>query len=176
MSTLCILLPICFCSCDSGGDCECLCTAIAAYAEECNRRGVYIRWRSQELCRMLKLYTSATSGLCWLDTAQLTVFVAFCFSSALQCEKGLVYNPCGPTCSPSCPYVQQDSYSLCSAFSCVEGCFCPPRMVLNGKTISKIFSPKGEVILDGTLECVQYINTSRYFMLKYISPKTFRLF
>ncbi|CAL8292204.1 unnamed protein product [Lota lota] len=38
------------CGCDSGGDCECLCTALAAYAEECNRRGVYIRWRSQELC------------------------------------------------------------------------------------------------------------------------------
>ncbi|XP_061877505.1 SCO-spondin isoform X1 [Entelurus aequoreus] len=38
------------CGCDSGGDCECLCTAIATYAEECNRRGIYIRWRSQELC------------------------------------------------------------------------------------------------------------------------------
>ncbi|KAM9306065.1 SCO-spondin-like, partial [Gastrophryne carolinensis] len=40
------------CGCDSGGDCECLCTAIATYAEECNRRGIYIRWRSQELCPM----------------------------------------------------------------------------------------------------------------------------
>ncbi|KAI5606502.1 SCO-spondin, partial [Silurus asotus] len=40
------------CGCDSGGDCECLCTAVAVYAEECNRRGVYIRWRSQELCPM----------------------------------------------------------------------------------------------------------------------------
>ncbi|XP_074753624.1 SCO-spondin-like [Athene noctua] len=38
------------CGCDSGGDCECLCTAIATYAEECGRRGVHIRWRSQELC------------------------------------------------------------------------------------------------------------------------------
>uniref|UniRef100_A0A087Y443 SCO-spondin n=1 Tax=Poecilia formosa TaxID=48698 RepID=A0A087Y443_POEFO len=38
------------CGCDSGGDCECLCTAVASYAEECNRRGVYIRWRSQDLC------------------------------------------------------------------------------------------------------------------------------
>uniref|UniRef100_A0A8C8ASN0 VWFD domain-containing protein n=1 Tax=Otus sunia TaxID=257818 RepID=A0A8C8ASN0_9STRI len=36
--------------CDSGGDCECLCTAIATYAEECSRRGIHIRWRSQELC------------------------------------------------------------------------------------------------------------------------------
>ncbi|XP_062907004.1 SCO-spondin [Mobula hypostoma] len=38
------------CGCDTGGDCECLCTAIAAYAEECNKRGVYVRWRSQDLC------------------------------------------------------------------------------------------------------------------------------
>ncbi|KAM6142205.1 LOW QUALITY PROTEIN: SCO-spondin-like [Phoenicopterus ruber ruber] len=38
------------CGCDSGGDCECLCTAIAAYAEECGRRGIHLRWRSQELC------------------------------------------------------------------------------------------------------------------------------
>ncbi|XP_068790174.1 SCO-spondin-like [Struthio camelus] len=40
------------CGCDSGGDCECLCTAIAAYAEECGQRGVHVRWRSQELCPM----------------------------------------------------------------------------------------------------------------------------
>ncbi|CAG2067595.1 unnamed protein product, partial [Timema podura] len=39
------------CACDMGGDCECLCTAIAAYAQECNIRGVPIRWRSQKLCR-----------------------------------------------------------------------------------------------------------------------------
>ncbi|XP_072324712.1 LOW QUALITY PROTEIN: SCO-spondin [Scyliorhinus torazame] len=40
------------CGCDTGGDCECLCTAIATYTEECNKRGVYIRWRSQDLCPM----------------------------------------------------------------------------------------------------------------------------
>ncbi|XP_069586533.1 SCO-spondin-like [Ranitomeya imitator] len=40
------------CGCDSGGDCECLCTAIATYVEECNQRGIYIRWRSQSLCPM----------------------------------------------------------------------------------------------------------------------------
>lgn len=39
------------CGCDQGGDCECLCTALAAYAQECNNRGVPIHWRSQELCR-----------------------------------------------------------------------------------------------------------------------------
>ncbi|XP_071503197.1 mucin-5B-like [Diadema antillarum] len=38
------------CGCDYGGDCECLCTAIAAYAQECNARGVPIKWRSNDLC------------------------------------------------------------------------------------------------------------------------------
>ncbi|KAM9077004.1 LOW QUALITY PROTEIN: SCO-spondin-like [Megaptera novaeangliae] len=36
--------------CDSGGDCECLCSAIATYADECSRPGTHMRWRSQELC------------------------------------------------------------------------------------------------------------------------------
>ena len=39
------------CGCDSGGDCECMCTAIALYAQMCNERGVPIKWRSQDLCR-----------------------------------------------------------------------------------------------------------------------------
>ncbi|XP_068160698.1 SCO-spondin [Antennarius striatus] len=90
------------CGCDSGGDCECLCTAIAVYAEECNRQGVYIRWRSQELC-------------------------------PLQCENGLVYDPCGPACSPSCPGVRHSPASQCGALSCVEGCFCPAGTVLRGE-------------------------------------------
>uniref|UniRef100_G3N7U1 SCO-spondin n=1 Tax=Gasterosteus aculeatus aculeatus TaxID=481459 RepID=G3N7U1_GASAC len=89
------------CGCDSGGDCECLCTAIAAYAEECNHRGVYIRWRSQELCPM-------------------------------QCDNGLVYDPCGPACSHSCPSVQPSPHSQCGALSCVEGCFCPAGTVRHG--------------------------------------------
>uniref|UniRef100_A0A8C7VBG6 SCO-spondin n=1 Tax=Oryzias sinensis TaxID=183150 RepID=A0A8C7VBG6_9TELE len=89
------------CGCDSGGDCECLCTAIASYAEECNRRGVYVRWRSQELC-------------------------------PLQCEKGMIYEPCGPACSQSCPSVQQRSYSRCEVLSCVEGCFCPAGTIRHG--------------------------------------------
>uniref|UniRef100_A0A6Q2XSV2 SCO-spondin n=1 Tax=Esox lucius TaxID=8010 RepID=A0A6Q2XSV2_ESOLU len=89
------------CGCDSGGDCECLCTAVSAYAEECNRRGIYIRWRTQELCPM-------------------------------QCENGLVYEACGPACSPTCPSVAQSPDSKCGALSCVEGCFCPTGTVLHG--------------------------------------------
>lgn len=40
------------CACDQGGDCECLCTALAAYAHACTVKGVPIRWRTPDLCRM----------------------------------------------------------------------------------------------------------------------------
>ncbi len=44
------------CHCDRGGDCECLCTAVAAYARACNEAGVSVRWRTQERCGESDLY------------------------------------------------------------------------------------------------------------------------
>ncbi|XP_061400312.1 mucin-6-like, partial [Musca vetustissima] len=38
------------CACDQGGDCECLCTAVAAYAHACSQKGVQIRWRTPHFC------------------------------------------------------------------------------------------------------------------------------
>lgn len=39
------------CACDSGGDCECFCTAVASYAEACNAVGVCVSWRTPKICR-----------------------------------------------------------------------------------------------------------------------------
>lgn len=39
------------CACDQGGDCECLCTAVAAYAHACAMRGIPIKWRTPDICR-----------------------------------------------------------------------------------------------------------------------------
>jgi len=38
------------CACDTGGECECFCTAVAAYAHECNKRGFHPYWRTQDMC------------------------------------------------------------------------------------------------------------------------------
>ncbi|KAL7867728.1 hypothetical protein SRHO_G00091120 [Serrasalmus rhombeus] len=39
------------CACDTGGDCECFCTAVAAYAAACNEKGACISWRTPTICR-----------------------------------------------------------------------------------------------------------------------------
>lgn len=38
------------CNCNLGGDCECLCTSVAAYAYKCCQEGVPVRWRSPTVC------------------------------------------------------------------------------------------------------------------------------
>uniref|UniRef100_H3C5Q2 Otogelin like n=1 Tax=Tetraodon nigroviridis TaxID=99883 RepID=H3C5Q2_TETNG len=40
------------CNCNRGGDCECLCTSIAAYAHKCCQQGITIQWRSPSVCQL----------------------------------------------------------------------------------------------------------------------------
>ncbi|XP_051564620.1 otogelin-like isoform X2 [Myxocyprinus asiaticus] len=38
------------CGCNRGGDCECFCTSVSAYAHRCCQKGVTIDWRSPSIC------------------------------------------------------------------------------------------------------------------------------
>uniref|UniRef100_A0A8C1YUL6 Otogelin n=1 Tax=Cyprinus carpio TaxID=7962 RepID=A0A8C1YUL6_CYPCA len=54
------------CGCNRGGDCECFCTSVAAYAHRCCQKGVTIDWRSPSVCPLgkgpLKLLTYRERG------------------------------------------------------------------------------------------------------------------
>ncbi|CAK9818181.1 SSPO [Anthophora quadrimaculata] len=101
------------CGCDTGGDCECLCTALAAYAQECNAKGVPIRWRSQELCPIQCDKTCSS------------------------------YSPCVITCPrETCDnlMILKDKSHLCSQDTCVEGCSiksCPQNQVYSNDSYTE---------------------------------------
>ncbi|XP_071561739.1 hemocytin [Temnothorax nylanderi] len=101
------------CSCDAGGDCECLCTALAAYAHECNVRGVPVKWRTQELCPLQ------------CD------------------EKCSTYSPCVSTCPrETCDnsMTVKDGSHLCAEDTCVEGCQfqpCPEGQVYRNSSYTE---------------------------------------
>uniref|UniRef100_A0A3Q1ET69 Otogelin n=1 Tax=Acanthochromis polyacanthus TaxID=80966 RepID=A0A3Q1ET69_9TELE len=42
------------CACSRGGDCECFCTSVAAYAQRCCHQGVPVDWRSPSMCLLGK--------------------------------------------------------------------------------------------------------------------------
>lgn len=141
--------PLCpFGSCDSGGDCECLCTAIATYAEECGQRGVHIRWRSQDLCRES---LSPVPGMGWGVRAGGPAHPGAGriqprdppASAALQCDGGQEYSACGPPCPQTCQNFGLELPEHCDTMSCLEGCFCPEGKVLHGECGAAVGLPWG---------------------------------
>ncbi|XP_034418342.1 mucin-5AC-like [Cyclopterus lumpus] len=89
------------CGCASGGDCECLCTAVASYAKACNEAGACVKWRSPKLC---------------------PIFCDF-YNKPDECEWH--YKPCGVDCMKTC---RNPSGNCSSLITALEGCYpqCPP--------------------------------------------------
>ncbi|XP_076847022.1 mucin-2-like isoform X2 [Brachyhypopomus gauderio] len=99
------------CACDTGGDCECFCTAVAAYAAACSQHGACIMWRSPTICPLFCDYYNSPEGCEWH------------------------YKPCGQSCMKTC----QNPSGVCfNEIHPLEGCFpqCPSnRPFLEEKTM-----------------------------------------
>ncbi|XP_033761285.1 SCO-spondin-like isoform X2 [Pecten maximus] len=157
------------CSCDKGGDCECLCTAIASFAELCNAEGVHVKWRTPRFCPIMceggRRYTPCRSP-CEQTCENIgnepepycndTQCVEGC-----SCPEGYVENGKDGECMPAdkCPCRYQgaifpaESVILqdCMTCTCVAGSFrcvgesCKPNCTeeeftcSDGKCISNIY-------------------------------------
>uniref|UniRef100_UPI003AB02701 mucin-2-like n=1 Tax=Centroberyx gerrardi TaxID=166262 RepID=UPI003AB02701 len=90
------------CACNTGGDCECFCSAVAAYAAACNEAGVCVKWRTPTICPLFCDY----------------------YNPSGECEWH--YEPCGKPCIKTC----RNPSGICSnQIPALEGCYprCPPE-------------------------------------------------
>uniref|UniRef100_A0A4W3IJQ2 Otogelin n=1 Tax=Callorhinchus milii TaxID=7868 RepID=A0A4W3IJQ2_CALMI len=55
------------CACNRGGDCQCFCTSVLAYAHLCCQHGVPIDWRSPTVCREYLLGNGPYTLVTYLD-------------------------------------------------------------------------------------------------------------
>nr|XP_021410840.1 mucin-2 [Lonchura striata domestica] len=53
------------CSCDTGGDCECFCSAVAAYAQECIKAEACVFWRTPDICPIFCDYYNPRNECDW---------------------------------------------------------------------------------------------------------------
>ncbi|XP_072277620.1 mucin-2-like [Pyxicephalus adspersus] len=90
------------CACNTGGDCECFCTAVAAYAQTCGEFNICVAWRSPTICPLFCDYYNAKSGQ--------------------ECEWH--YKPCGAPCMKTC---RNPSGKCHYEIRGLEGCYpkCP---------------------------------------------------
>ncbi|XP_061669358.1 mucin-2-like [Syngnathoides biaculeatus] len=110
------------CACDSGGDCECLCTAVAAYSKACNEAGACVRWRTPKFCPIFCDYYNAPGGCEWHYKACGADCMKTCRNPSGRCSQvigGL--EGCYPQCPPSRPYFDEDRMTCVSWDQC--GCY-----------------------------------------------------
>ncbi|NXA25991.1 OTOG protein, partial [Ibidorhyncha struthersii] len=50
------------CGCNQGGDCECFCTSVSAYAHQCCQHGVAVDWRSPRVILVFYFFFSTALG------------------------------------------------------------------------------------------------------------------
>nr|XP_042138029.1 mucin-5B [Peromyscus maniculatus bairdii] len=107
------------CACDSGGDCECFCTAVAAYAQACRDMGVCLSWRTPDICPLFCDYYNPHGECEWHYQPCGAPCLKTCRNPAGHC---LVELPglegCYPQCPPSHPFFNEDQ------MKCVDQCGC----------------------------------------------------
>ncbi|CDR00121.1 unnamed protein product, partial [Oncorhynchus mykiss] len=110
------------CACDSGGDCECFCTAVAAYAKACNEAGACVAWRTPRICPLFCDYYNPTGECEWHYKACGAQCMKTCRNPSGDCSSLI---PALEGCYPNCPVAQP--YFNEKTMKCVEreqcGCF-----------------------------------------------------
>ncbi|XP_035858685.1 mucin-5AC-like isoform X2 [Sander lucioperca] len=126
------------CSCNTGGDCECFCSAVAAYAAACNEAGACVKWRTPTICPLFCDFYNPDGKCEWHYEPCGKECMKTCRNPS-----GVCYNhiPALEGCYPSCPsersYLEEDTMKCVSQEECgcydnegkhyEEGVVMPPR-------------------------------------------------
>ncbi|XP_071415412.1 mucin-2 [Pithys albifrons albifrons] len=114
------------CSCDSGGDCECFCSAVAAYAQECTKAEACVFWRTPDICPIFCDY----------------------YNPRDECEWH--YEPCGSNIT-TCRMINDVSTNVTVTY--LEGCYprCPKdKPIYNEETKECVTADQCWCYVNGT--------------------------
>ncbi|XP_074854648.1 mucin-5AC [Carettochelys insculpta] len=107
------------CACDTGGDCECFCTAVAAYAQACIEAGICVAWRTPSICPLFCDYYNPQGECEWHYKPCGSPCMKTCRNPSGKCLhelRGL--EGCYPKCPENKPYFNEDD------MECVPYCGC----------------------------------------------------
>ncbi|KAM7002339.1 mucin-5B-like [Tautogolabrus adspersus] len=110
------------CACDTGGDCECFCTAVAAYARACSEAGVCVTWRTPKICPVFCDYYNAPDNCEWHYKPCGAPCMKTCRNPSGTCSNlTTALEGCYPLCPISHPYFDEDSMKCVAWNQC--GCY-----------------------------------------------------
>ncbi|OCT81798.1 hypothetical protein XELAEV_18024306mg [Xenopus laevis] len=110
------------CACDSGGDCECFCTSVAAYAAACNEAGICIAWRTPEMCPLFCDYYNPDGECEWHYKPCGAPCMKTCRNPSGNCKNQLPgLEGCYPKCPKNRPFFDEDVMKCVAQANC--GCY-----------------------------------------------------
>ncbi|XP_052339014.1 mucin-5AC-like isoform X47 [Oncorhynchus keta] len=110
------------CACDSGGDCECFCTAVAAYAKACNEAGACVAWRTPRICPLFCDYYNPTGECEWHYKACGAQCMKTCRNPSGDCSSLIpALEGCYPNCPAAQPYFNEETMKCVEREQC--GCY-----------------------------------------------------
>ncbi|XP_076144091.1 mucin-5AC-like [Alosa pseudoharengus] len=110
------------CACDSGGDCECFCTAVAAYAAACNEAGACVAWRTPKICPLFCDYYNPPGECEWHYKPCGAPCMKTCRNPTGQCSEQIpALEGCYPQCPVNEPFFDEDTMKCVQREKC--GCF-----------------------------------------------------
>ncbi|XP_053094270.1 mucin-5AC-like [Pangasianodon hypophthalmus] len=122
------------CACDSGGDCECFCTAVAAYAEACNEGGVCVAWRTPKICPLFCDYYNPPDECEWHYKPCGAPCMKTCRNPEGTCSSQIPpLEGCYPKCPADQPYFDEDTMKCVKKESC--GCYYKAKHYNNGDEV-----------------------------------------
>ncbi|XP_066408625.1 mucin-5AC-like [Molothrus aeneus] len=109
------------CACDTGGDCDCFCTAVAAYAQACSEVGVCVAWRSPTICPLFCDYYNQQGECEWHYKPCGASCMKTCKNPSGKCLNDLPgLEGCYPNCPPDKPYFHEDQMKCVSLCDCYD--------------------------------------------------------
>ncbi|XP_040183628.1 mucin-5AC-like isoform X10 [Rana temporaria] len=107
------------CACDTGGDCECFCTAVAAYAQACGETGICVSWRTPSICPLFCDYYNPKGECEWHYKPCGTPCLKTCRNPSGKCLHELAgLEGCYPSCPAAKPFFDDEE------MECVAQCGC----------------------------------------------------
>ncbi|XP_061772628.1 mucin-2 [Nerophis ophidion] len=110
------------CACNTGGDCECFCSTVAAYAAACNKAGACIKWRTPTICPVFCDYYNPEGECEWHYEPCGKPCMETCRNPSGQCYTQIPpLEGCYPRCPPEKPYLEEETMECVSREDC--GCY-----------------------------------------------------
>ncbi|KAH1171113.1 hypothetical protein KIL84_006731 [Mauremys mutica] len=112
------------CSCDSGGDCECFCSAVAAYAQECIKAEACVFWRTPDICPIFCDYYNPRNECKWhYEPCGRHIMTCRIINNVISNFSLPYLEGCYPRCPKEKPIFDEDLKECVTEVEC-SGTYC----------------------------------------------------